>query len=77
MTMEKTIRTKEQSIVYQNQSHLAQKYFEMCGICPELHDICLVSDLLTEYALNGNTTQLKQRFIKMETYLDEKYRTTR
>lgn len=67
-------RTKEQSIVFQNQSHLVQQHFLNCGICPELFDIALATDLMVDWATDGYSKPLKERFDNMENYLQSKYK---
>lgn len=66
-------KTKEESIVFQNQSHLVQQHFQNCGICPDLLDICLATDLMVEFGTKGFSKELKERFDKMETYIQSKY----
>ena len=70
------MRNKEEIIVFQNQSHLVQKHFQDCGICPTLFDICLATDILVEFATKGYSKELKERFDKMERYLEDQYKGT-
>lgn len=70
-------KTKEEQIVFQNQSHLVQKHFQDCGICPTLFDVCITTDLMVEFATKGYSKELKERFDKMERYLTEQYGTTK
>lgn len=65
--------TKDKIIVFQNQSHLIQKYFSDCGVCPNLLDLCLVTDLMAEFAINGYTKEINKRFDTMDEYLSKKY----
>ena len=67
-------RTKDEIIVFQNQSHLIQKHFNSCGICPELLDVALCTDLMTKFAIEGYSKELKERFDTMEKYLKDKYK---
>lgn len=67
------MKTKEEQIVFQNQSHLVAKHFENCGICPSLLDICLATDLMVDFATKGYSKELKTRFDNMDKYLGEKY----
>ena len=67
------MRTKDEQIVFQNQSHLVVKHFTDCGICPTLFDICLTTDLMVEFATKGYSKELKLRFDAMEIYIDEQY----
>jgi len=70
-TFTKTIdmRTKEEQIVFQNQSHLVQKYFTDCGMCPSLLMIALATDVMVDFALKGPTKEVLTRFEKMEAYI--------
>jgi len=67
-------KTKEESIVFQNQSHLVQRHFEQCGICPSLFDICICTDLMVEFATKGYSKELKTRFDNMEKYISATYK---
>jgi hypothetical protein len=62
-------RTKEELIVFQNQSSLVQRYFNDCGICPSLLTIALATDVMVDFALNGPTKAVLERFEKMERYI--------
>ena len=66
-------RTESQKIVFQNQSHLIQRHFDKCEICPSLIDICLGTDLMVRYATEGYSSELAERFQKFEIYLKEQY----
>lgn len=65
-------RTKEETIIFQNQSHLVQKYFDTCGVCPSLLDIALATDVMVDFAINGPTKEVLTRFEKMERYIESK-----
>jgi len=65
------IRTNDQIIVFQNQSHLIQKYFSDCGMCPSLLLIALSTDVMVDFAVNGPTKEVLARFEKMEKYIQE------
>lgn len=67
------MRTKEEQIVWQNQSHLARQWFADCGRCPELFDICLVTDVLVAFCQQGPTKDVQERMDKMKKYIKEKY----
>jgi glutaminase len=67
-------KTKEEQIVFQNQSHLVQKYFNDCGICPDLLDIALATDIMVQFAINGFNKELKERFDNFQIYCNEKYK---
>jgi len=69
--MKQEIRTKEQSIVWQNQSHLAMSYFNSCGLCPSIFDLCRVTDVLMDYAMNGRTEQSVKKLEAVDKYLNE------
>lgn len=62
-------RNKEEIIVFQNQSHLVQKYFNDCGMCPSLLTIALATDVMVDFALNGPTKSVLDRFEKMEAFI--------
>jgi len=67
------LKSKDEIIVHQNQSHLVLKNFEMHGIKPDFFDICLVTDLMVQFAMYGYSKELKARFDKMKIYIEEKY----
>ena len=66
-------KTREEQIVFQNQSHLVQKYFENCGICPTLMDICLGTDLMVRFVNEGYNADLAKRFEAYEKYITEQH----
>jgi hypothetical protein len=66
------MKNKEEIIVFQNQSHLVQKHFDTCGVCPSLLDICLATDLMIKFATEGYSKELKTRFDNFEKYMEEK-----
>lgn len=68
-----TSRSKDEMIVFQNQSHLVQKYFNDCNICPDLLDIALATDIMVEFAIKGFSKELKTRFDNFQKYCEEKY----
>lgn len=65
------MRTKDEIIVFQNQSHLVQKYFQDCGMCPSLLTIASATDVMVDFAINGPTKTVLQRFRKMDRYIQE------
>jgi hypothetical protein len=67
-------RDTNYTIIYQNQSDKALRWFENCGICPDLLDVCLTSDLMTEFTLTGPTKETMERFKVFKGYIDEKYK---
>lgn len=67
------MKTKDEKITFQNQSHLVQKYFEALNIQPELLDICLATDLMVDYVETGFSTRIKERFDTFQTYIHNKY----
>lgn len=69
MGQNKTQRTKDEIIVFQNQSHLVQQHFSSCGYCPTLFEIALATDLMVEFALYGYTAELRKRFDAMESHM--------
>lgn len=67
-------KTKDEIIVFQNQSKLVHDYFKGCGICPDLLDVCMATDLMVRFCIEGYSPELKKRFDNMETYISEKYK---
>lgn len=67
-------RTKEEQIVFQNQSHLVQKYFQDCNMCPSLLTIALATDVMVDFCLNGPTKEVLTRFEKMDAFIKEEKR---
>jgi len=67
-------QNKDKQIVFQNQSKLIQEHFKNCGICPELIDICLGTDLMVRFATEGYSKELAGRFTAYEEYLQDKYK---
>ena len=67
-------KTRDEAIIFQNQSHLVQKHFNDCGICPELIDINLATSLQVQFVINGFTKELSERFQSFEKYISEKYK---
>jgi len=70
-------RTKDQIIIFQNQSHLVQKHFNDCGVCPSLLLIALSTDVMVDFAINGPTKEVLARFEKMEKYIEEEKKKTK
>lgn len=68
------LKSKDEMIVFQNQSHLVQKYFNDCGICPDLLDIALATDIMVDFTIKGFSKELKTRFDNFQKYCDEKYK---
>ena len=67
-------RPDQDRIMFQNQSHLVENYFNNHGIKPDLYDICLATDLMVEYAKFGSKSQqVKERFDKFQLYIKNKY----
>ena len=67
-------KTKEQSIVFQNQSHLVMEYFKACGICPTLKDIGLGTDLMVRFATEGYSKELGEVMDRFEEYIRKEYK---
>lgn len=65
------MRTKDEIIIFQNQSHLVQKYFENCDMCPSLLTIALATDVMVDFAMKGPTKDVLSRFEKMEQFIEE------
>lgn len=66
------MRTKEECIVWQNQSHLVQRYLDSKGYNAPLSEICRITDVMTEYALSGRTKEALQKLDAVDNYLKEK-----
>lgn len=64
-------RTKDEIIIFQNQSHLVQRYFNDCNICPSLLTIALATDVMVDFAMKGPTKEVLERFEKMEAFIKE------
>ena len=67
-------KTRDEAIIFQNQSHLVQKHFSDCGICPELIDINLATALQVQFVINGFSKDLSDRYQAFEGYIEEKYK---
>ena len=62
-------RLKEEQIIFQNQSHLVQKWFQDCGVCPTLFEIALATDVMVDFAMYGPSKEVQERFTKLEAYI--------
>ena len=67
--MSNKLRTKEETIIFQNQSHLVQKWFQDCGVCPTLFEIALATDVMVDFAMYGPSKEVQERFTKLEAYI--------
>tara|TARA_R110000823_G_scaffold209059_1_gene339348 strand:- start:76 stop:291 length:216 start_codon:yes stop_codon:yes gene_type:complete len=67
-------RSTQHQIIFQNQSHLVQRYFEQCGICPTLQDLCLATDLMSRFCQEGFTKELSELFHRFETHIQKEYK---
>jgi hypothetical protein len=67
-------RTSQHQIIYQNQSHLVQRYFDQCGICPSLLDICLATDLMTRFCQEGYSKNIEDLFKRFDTHIQNSYK---
>lgn len=67
------MRTREEQIVWQNQSHLARQWFQDCNRCADLLDICMVTDVLVQFCQTGPTKETQERMKVMKDFLDKKY----
>lgn len=65
--------SKDQQIIFQNQSRLVMDWFTNCGICPDIMDINMVSDLQVIWITEGYSKDLKERYDLMDNYLSDKY----
>ena len=66
------MKTKEETITWQNQSHLVQRYLESNNIPATLLDICRITDVMSEYALNGRTKEVLQKLEAVDKFIKEK-----
>jgi len=62
------MRQREEAIVWQNQSHLVQRYAEQRGLNLTLFDICRVTDVMTEYVITGRDKSVTQKLEAIESY---------
>lgn len=67
--MSNKLRTKEETIIFQNQSHLVQKWFQDCGVCPTLFEIALATDVMVDFAMYGPSKEVQERFNKLDAYI--------
>ena len=67
-------RSSQHQIVFQNQSHLVQRYFEQCGICPSLEDICLATDLMVRFCKEGYSKELNEIFKRFDIHIQNNYK---
>jgi len=67
------VKTREETIVFQNQSHLVQRYFQECNICPSLKDICLGTDLMVKFATQGYSKELSETMDRYQEYIKKTY----
>lgn len=67
-------RTSQHQIIYQNQSHLVQRYFDQCGICPSLLDICLATDLMVKFCQEGYSKNIEDLFKRFDTHIQNNYK---
>lgn len=67
-------RTEQHKIIFQNQSHLIQRYFEQRQICPTLQDICLATDLMVRFCQDGYSKELGELFERFDKHIQETYK---
>ena len=67
------MKTKEESVSWQNQSHLVQRFLEWKGYDATLTEICRITDVMSEYALNGRTKEVTEKLEAVDKYLKTKY----
>jgi hypothetical protein len=67
------MKTKEETITWQNQSHLIQRYLECNKIPATLQEMCRITDVMSEYAIQGRTEQVMKKLEAVDKYLVEKY----
>jgi len=73
MAQNKTPRSKEALIVFQNQSHLVQQHFSNCGYCATLFEVALATDLMVEFAMYGYSSEIKKRFDNLEAHMKSEH----
>ena len=67
-------RSSQHQIIFQNQSHLVQRYFESCKICPSLRDIALATDLMARFCQEGYSKELGELFERFDKHIKETYK---
>ncbi len=67
-------RDSQHQIIFQNQSHLIQRYFESCKICPTLQDIALATDLMVRFCQEGYSKELDEIFERFDKHIEKKYK---
>jgi hypothetical protein len=75
--MEKTnnppMRSNEDRIMFQNQSHLVQKYFADCGICPSMWDLARMTDVMVMYVKHGRCEVTETAFKRADEHIKATY----
>jgi hypothetical protein len=74
MSTQKKERSSQHQIIFQNQSHLVQRYFEQCNVCPTLHDIALATDLMVRFCQEGYSKELGEVFERFDNHIETKYK---
>jgi len=65
------MRSKDESITWQNQSHLVQRYLENRKLNLPLTDMCRITDVMVEYVLQGREKNVMVKLEAVEKYLKE------
>lgn len=61
-------------IARQSQMERAIEYYQMCGICPSIEDLCLTSHILTKFIVNGWNGEYKELVQKLDKHISEQYK---
>ena len=66
-------QSREVLIVRQSQMERAIQYSTLLGIKPTPQDLLMISDVFTDFILNGKDKEVMDRARKMDTYISEQY----
>ena len=66
------MKTKEETFTWQNQSHLVQRYLENKGYEASLNEICRITDVMSEYAIQGRTPEVLKKLDAVDKYINQK-----
>jgi len=67
------MKTKEETITWQNQSHLVLKYLENNNIKATLTELCRITDVMSEYSLKGRNPEVMKKLEAVDKFINEKY----
>ena len=60
---------KQKMIVRQSQSKLVLDYANSCGKCITMRDLIAITEVLTDYVMNGYNKELGERLSKIDDHL--------